>query len=95
MATEQSRVSLRAAQLKFCRSLCESQNHKRNYNSTTSAPRAPAAPQVRYARKNEVQQLRMAFEQLDINKDGLIDAEELKTYFEAMGHKTKKESLRR
>lgn len=48
------------------------------------------SPQERFARKNETQHLRMAFERLDANKDGHIDAEELRSYFDAVGHKTKK-----
>ena len=51
---------------------------------------ARAAPQERFARKNETQQLRTAFEQLDSNHDGRISADELRGYFEALGHKTKK-----
>lgn len=55
---------------------------------TPSPP--PPPPQERYARKNEDQLLRAAFERLDSNHDGQITADELQAYFEAMGHKAKK-----
>ncbi|KAL4452233.1 hypothetical protein ABPG75_007895 [Micractinium tetrahymenae] len=44
----------------------------------------------RYSRKNETQQLRAAFDQLDCNRRGQIGAEELRAYFESAGHKAKK-----
>lgn len=53
------------------------------------ARRCPCV-QERFARKNEVQQLRWAFELLDSNHDGQIDADELRGYFDALGHKTRK-----
>lgn len=54
------------------------------------SPAPPPLPQERYARKNEDQLLRAAFERLDSNHDGQITADELQAYFEAMGHKAKK-----
>lgn len=51
---------------------------------------AAAALQERFARKNEDQLLRAAFERLDSNHDGQITVDELQAYFEAMGHKVKK-----
>ena len=50
----------------------------------------PACLQERFARKNETQQLRAAFEALDANHDDLICADELRAYFESAGHKAKK-----
>lgn len=44
----------------------------------------------RYARKNETQQLRAAFDLLDCNRRGQIGAEELRTYFESAERKAKK-----
>lgn len=46
--------------------------------------------QERFARKNEGLELKRAFDFLDKNGDGKVDAEELRAYFAAMGHKTKK-----
>lgn len=46
--------------------------------------------QERFARKNEVTDLRRAFELLDSKRDGHIDAEELGEYFQRLGHKLKK-----
>lgn len=44
----------------------------------------------RFARKNEVVDLRRAFEMLDSKRDGHVDAEELGEYFARLGHKQKK-----
>ena len=46
--------------------------------------------QERFARKNEAADLRRAFDTLDKNHDGHIDANELNALFLALGHKTKK-----
>ena len=46
--------------------------------------------QERFARKNEVVELRRAFDLLDSRKDGHIDAEELGEFFQRLGHKLKK-----
>jgi calmodulin len=51
---------------------------------------ATEASRERFARKNEDQLLRAAFERLDSNHDGQITMDELQAYFEAMGHKAKK-----
>ena len=48
--------------------------------------------QERFARKNETADLKRAFEVLDGDKDGKVDAEELAAYFAAAGHRIKKAS---
>ena len=45
--------------------------------------------QERYARKNEANELRRAFETLDCKKDGRVDAAELAEVFQRLGHKAK------
>lgn len=45
--------------------------------------------QERYARKNEALDLRRAFDVLDANKDGQIDADELAMTFRRLGHKAR------
>ncbi|GAB4819032.1 hypothetical protein N2152v2_006078 [Parachlorella kessleri] len=47
----------------------------------------------RFARKNETAELKRAFDFLDKNKDGKIDAEELAAYFTTTGHKMKKAEI--
>jgi calmodulin len=51
-----------------------------------------ASPEARerFARKNEEDDLRRAFEFLDRKKDGLIDEDDLNQVFMSLGHKTKK-----
>ena len=46
--------------------------------------------QERFARKNEAAELHRAFNTLDRNHDGIIDADELNALFLDMGHKAKK-----
>ena len=46
--------------------------------------------QERYSRKNEAADLRRAFNTLDINGDGQIDADELAETFNRLRHKAKK-----
>ena len=48
--------------------------------------------QERFARKNEAAELHRAFNTLDRNHDGVIDADELNALFLDMGHKAKKVS---
>lgn len=52
-----------------------------------------AIVQERFARKNEAAELHRAFNTLDRNHDGLIDANELNALFLDMGHKAKKVGL--
>jgi len=52
-----------------------------------------ATVQERFARKNEAAELHRAFNTLDRNHDGLIDANELNALFLDMGHKAKKVGL--
>ncbi len=66
----------------------------------TSVSRSPsicltvdATVQERFARKNEAAELHRAFNTLDRNHDGLIDANELNALFLDMGHKAKKVEL--
>ncbi|DBA76788.1 hypothetical protein WJX79_007068 [Trebouxia sp. C0005] len=47
----------------------------------------------RFARKNEAAELHRAFNTLDRNHDGLIDANELNALFLDMGHKAKKTEI--
>eukprot|EP00891_Asterochloris_glomerata_P002825 jgi/Astpho2/2825/fgenesh1_pm.00050_%23_29_t len=54
---------------------------------------ASQAARERFARKNEAADLRRAFDTLDKNHDGHIDANELNALFLALGHKTKKSEL--
>lgn len=61
--------------------------------SAASAHRPPPRLQERFARKNETQLLRSAFDMLDANHDGLIGTDELRAYLEASGHKAKKARL--
>ena len=49
--------------------------------------------QERYAKKNETEELRRAFEIMDSKKDGKVDAEELSTLFTQLGHKCKKNEI--
>ncbi len=49
-----------------------------------------ATIQERFARKNEAAELHRAFNTLDRNHDGVIDADELNALFLDMGHKAKK-----
>ena len=49
--------------------------------------------QERYASKNEAADLRRAFNTLDINGDGQIDADELAETFNRLRHKAKKVGL--
>lgn len=49
--------------------------------------------QERYAKKNETEELRRAFEIMDSKKDGKVDAEELSTLFAQLGHKCKKNEI--
>lgn len=51
---------------------------------------AASVPQERFARKNEGLDLKRAFELLDKNQDGKVDADELRAYCAGMSHKTKK-----
>mmetsp|Transcript_6624 Transcript_6624/g.26982 ORF Transcript_6624/g.26982 Transcript_6624/m.26982 type:complete len:88 (+) Transcript_6624:227-490(+) len=44
----------------------------------------------RFARRNEEEELRKAFERLDSTGDGKIDAEELFSLFKWLNHKTSK-----
>ena len=46
--------------------------------------------QERYARKNEADELRRAFELLDSKHDGRLDAQELSQLFSKLGHPVKK-----
>ncbi|PSC72095.1 outer dynein arm-docking complex subunit 3 isoform B [Micractinium conductrix] len=64
----------------------------RGYRLQEAPPEAEAftVEPERFARKNETQQLRAAFEALDANHDDLICADELRAYFESAGHKAKK-----
>jgi len=48
------------------------------------------AARERFAKKNEAEDLRRAFEKLDIKNDGKIDCDELNTVFQMLNHKTKK-----
>eukprot|EP00898_Chlorokybus_atmophyticus_P002172 jgi/Chlat1/2956/Chrsp2S08911 len=48
------------------------------------------AARERFARKNEAEDLRRAFDRLDTKGDGKIDAAELAEVFSKLGHKTKK-----
>lgn len=52
--------------------------------------RSDATIQERFARKNEAAELHRAFNTLDRNHDGVIDADELNALFLDMGHKAKK-----
>jgi len=51
-----------------------------------------ASPEARerFARKNEAEDLRRAFDFLDKKKDGVIDEDDLNQVFMSLGHKTKK-----
>mmetsp|Transcript_33345 Transcript_33345/g.40313 ORF Transcript_33345/g.40313 Transcript_33345/m.40313 type:complete len:188 (-) Transcript_33345:676-1239(-) len=49
-----------------------------------------AAARERFAKKNEAEDLRRAFDKLDSKGDGKIDSEELNKYFTQMGYKAKK-----
>ena len=51
-----------------------------------------ASPEARerFARKNEEDDLRRAFDVLDCKKDGVIDEEDLNHVFTSLGHRTKK-----
>ena len=51
-----------------------------------------ASPEARerFARKNEEDDLRRAFDFLDRKKDGVIDEDDLSQVFMSLGHKTKK-----
>lgn len=49
--------------------------------------------QERYAKKNETEELRRAFEIMDSKKDGKVDAEELSALFTQLGHKCKKNEI--
>jgi calmodulin len=51
-----------------------------------------ASPEARerFARKNEADDLKRAFEFLDRRKDGVIDEEDLSQVFTSLGHKTRK-----
>lgn len=51
-----------------------------------------ASPEARerFARKNEEDDLRRAFDFLDRKKDGIIDEDDLSQVFLSLGHKTKK-----
>ena len=51
-----------------------------------------ASPEARerFARKNEEDDLRRAFDVLDRKKDGLIDEDDLSQVFMSLGHRTKK-----
>ncbi|GMH32255.1 hypothetical protein BSKO_00089 [Bryopsis sp. KO-2023] len=51
---------------------------------------ASAAARERFARKNEADDLRRAFQTLDKKRDQRIDADELNQVFMALGHKTKR-----
>mmetsp|Transcript_14372 Transcript_14372/g.62396 ORF Transcript_14372/g.62396 Transcript_14372/m.62396 type:complete len:90 (+) Transcript_14372:226-495(+) len=46
--------------------------------------------QERFARRNEEEELRKAFDRLDSTGDGKIDAEELFSLFKWLNHKTSK-----
>ncbi|KAK3273721.1 Outer dynein arm docking complex 3 [Cymbomonas tetramitiformis] len=52
-----------------------------------------AEPRERYAKKNEAQELRRAFDRLDFKGDGKVDAEELGMFFKQMGHRAKKSEV--
>mmetsp|Transcript_1642 Transcript_1642/g.6238 ORF Transcript_1642/g.6238 Transcript_1642/m.6238 type:complete len:178 (+) Transcript_1642:146-679(+) len=54
---------------------------------------ASVAARERYAKKNEAEDLRRAFERLDTRGDGKIDPEELGTVFQQLRHKTKKSDI--
>lgn len=54
---------------------------------------AQAAARERFARKNEAEDLRRAFEHLDAKGDGKIDAEELEQVFKQLTHKCKKADI--
>jgi calmodulin len=51
-----------------------------------------ASPEARerFARKNEEDDLRRAFDFLDRKKDGIVDEDDLNQVFLSLGHKTKK-----
>jgi len=51
------------------------------------------AARERFAKKNEAEDLRRAFEKLDTKSDGKIDCEELNTVFQMLNHKTKKSEI--
>jgi len=51
------------------------------------------AARERFAKKNEAEDLRRAFEKLDIKNDGKIDCDELNTVFQMLNHKTKKSEI--
>lgn len=61
---------------------------RRTVQAFSQTPSHPT--QERFARKNEATDLKRAFELLDRNRDGKIDADELAAYFAATGHKIKK-----
>ncbi|XRA98890.1 calmodulin [Pycnococcus provasolii] len=52
-----------------------------------------AAAREKYAKKNEAEDLRRAFNNLDTKGDGKIDAEELNAVFTKLGHKTKRNDI--
>lgn len=81
MASEVSRVSGE------CTGDCSHRGRRtvQTFSRTHSHP-----TQERFARKNEATDLKRAFELLDRNRDGKIDADELAAYFAATGHKIKK-----
>lgn len=58
----------------------------------TQAPHrmTTAAAREKYAKKNEAEDLRRAFDTLDTKGDGKIDSEELNAVFVRLGHKTKR-----
>eukprot|EP00899_Mesostigma_viride_P006627 jgi/Mesvir1/15966/Mv08280-RA.1 len=51
------------------------------------------AARERFAKKNEAEDLRRAFEKLDLKADGKIDADELNDVFTKLGHKTKRRDI--
>lgn len=51
------------------------------------------AARERYAKKNEAEDLKRAFDKLDVHRDGKIDAEEINQVFLSLGHKCKRSEI--
>jgi calmodulin len=56
-------------------------------------PSSLSNSQERYAKKNETEELRRAFELMDTKGDGKVDGEELSGLFARLGHKCKKNEI--
>ena len=63
---------------------------KAGVTKRASDRRPPPAPQERFARKNEAEDLKRAFGILDSKSDGKLDSEELEAFFVKLKHRVKK-----